>query len=102
MKTFWSAVVAFFTKGLRKAQEVGEEVCERYDLEEWPEVERECYVFRYPARKREGSLMKSKGHILFFDVYEYFRRDGHIYKAIKFDPIQIDGYRPAIAKKEEK
>lgn len=37
--------------------------------------------------------MKSKGHILFFDAYEYFRRDGHIYKALKSNPIQIDGHR---------
>lgn len=90
---FWSKVMALFT---RKAQEVGEEVCERYDLEEWqwPELERECYIFRYSLpNERRKERMKSIGHILFAGDYEYFRRDGHIYKAIKFNPVQVDGYR---------
>ena len=37
--------------------------------------------------------MKSVGHILFAGPYEYFRREGHIYKALTSNPIQIDGYR---------
>jgi hypothetical protein len=89
--SFWSKVVALFT---RKAQEGSEEVYERYDLEEWPEVEQECYIFRYDSpNERRKERMKSIGHILFAGDYEYFRRNGHIYKAIKFNPVQVDGYR---------
>jgi stress response protein YsnF len=35
-------------------------------------------------------IMKSVGHICFYNDYEYYERDGKVYRAHVTDPIDLD------------
>jgi len=49
----------------------------------------------YTEQKKDqvDKIEKSKNHLFFSDKYEFFIREGSIYRASILNPIMIDGFR---------